>query len=67
MSPEEVRAAGVKASKRPPGHNPGAGGVLHQTRKLPVSMTRGGHALLRFFEGNLDLSVISDFTGKGAC
>ncbi|KAL4332718.1 hypothetical protein GQ457_07G043970 [Hibiscus cannabinus] len=39
MSPEEVRAAGVEASKRPPGHNPGAGGVLHQTRKLPVSMT----------------------------
>ncbi|KAE8732554.1 transmembrane 9 superfamily member 4-like [Hibiscus syriacus] len=37
MSPEEVRAAGVEASKRPPGHNPG--GVLHQTRRLPVSMT----------------------------
>ncbi|KAK8582061.1 hypothetical protein V6N13_145048 [Hibiscus sabdariffa] len=37
MSQEEVRAAGVEASKRPPGHNPG--GVLHQTRKLPVSMT----------------------------
>lgn len=41
MNPEEVRAAGVEASKRPPGHNPGrgAGGVLHQRRKLPVNIT----------------------------
>ncbi|XVF89405.1 hypothetical protein PTKIN_Ptkin19aG0127700 [Pterospermum kingtungense] len=37
MSPEEVRAAGVDTSKRPPGHNPGE--VLHQRRKLPVNMT----------------------------
>ncbi|XVE97330.1 hypothetical protein REPUB_Repub03eG0010300 [Reevesia pubescens] len=37
MSPEEVRAAGVEASKRPPGHHPGE--VLHQRRKLPVNMT----------------------------
>ncbi|KAF3446191.1 hypothetical protein FNV43_RR11370 [Rhamnella rubrinervis] len=35
MSPEEVKAAGVDASKRPPGHNPG--GVLHQRSKLPYS------------------------------
>ncbi|OMO90681.1 hypothetical protein COLO4_18953 [Corchorus olitorius] len=37
MSPEEVRAAGVEASKRPPGHNPGE--VLHQRRKLPMNTT----------------------------
>ncbi|XP_017983204.1 PREDICTED: uncharacterized protein LOC108663468 [Theobroma cacao] len=37
MSPEEVRAAGVEASKRPPGHHPGE--VLHQRRKLPAPMT----------------------------
>ncbi|XVF35680.1 hypothetical protein REPUB_Repub18cG0167100 [Reevesia pubescens] len=37
MSPEEVRAAGVEASKRPPGYHPGE--VLHQRRKLPVTMT----------------------------
>ncbi|KAK2631429.1 hypothetical protein EUGRSUZ_L02917 [Eucalyptus grandis] len=35
MSPEEVRAAGVEASKRPPGHGPGE--VLHQRRGLPYS------------------------------
>ncbi|CAI9755602.1 unnamed protein product [Fraxinus pennsylvanica] len=35
MSPEEVKSAGVEASKRPPGHNPG--GVLHQRRSLPYS------------------------------
>ncbi|KAA8521703.1 hypothetical protein F0562_012376 [Nyssa sinensis] len=35
MSSEEVKSAGVEASKRPPGHNPG--GVLHQRRKLPFS------------------------------
>ncbi|CAK9154107.1 unnamed protein product [Ilex paraguariensis] len=35
MSPEEVKKAGVEASKRPPGHDPG--GVLHQRRKLPYS------------------------------
>ncbi|KAJ8751899.1 hypothetical protein K2173_026113 [Erythroxylum novogranatense] len=33
MSPEEVRAAGVEGSKRPPG------GLLHQRRKLPFSTT----------------------------
>ncbi|KAL0393939.1 UNVERIFIED_CONTAM: hypothetical protein Slati_4360100 [Sesamum latifolium] len=33
MSPEEVKRAGVEASKRPPGHNPG--GILHQRRSLP--------------------------------
>lgn len=37
MSSEEVKAAGVDASKRPPGHNPG--GILHQRRKLPYSPT----------------------------
>lgn len=37
MSPEEVKAAGVEASKRPPGHNPG--GVLHQRRNLPYRPT----------------------------
>ncbi|PQQ21019.1 uncharacterized protein Pyn_08701 [Prunus yedoensis var. nudiflora] len=37
MSAEEVKRAGVEASKRPPGHNPG--GVLHQRRKLPFSPT----------------------------
>ncbi|KAL2544656.1 hypothetical protein Fot_13889 [Forsythia ovata] len=35
MSPEEVKRAGVEASKRPPGNNPG--GVLHQRRRLPYS------------------------------
>ncbi|GAB4833554.1 hypothetical protein Ancab_031797 [Ancistrocladus abbreviatus] len=35
MSPENVKAAGVEASKRPPGHNPGE--VLHQRRRLPYS------------------------------
>ncbi|KAL5558235.1 hypothetical protein UlMin_034446 [Ulmus minor] len=35
MSPEEVKAAGVEASKRPPGTHPG--GVLHQRRNLPYS------------------------------
>ncbi|KAF8017565.1 hypothetical protein BT93_H2673 [Corymbia citriodora subsp. variegata] len=37
MSPEEVRAAGVEASKRPPGHGPRPGEVLHQRRGLPYS------------------------------
>lgn len=37
MSPEEVKAAGVEGSKRPPGDNPG--GVLHQRRKLPFTPT----------------------------
>ncbi|XAR69987.1 hypothetical protein NMG60_11001787 [Bertholletia excelsa] len=37
MSPEEVKRAGVEASQRPPGHNPGE--VLHQRRKLPYSPT----------------------------
>lgn len=35
MSPEEMKKAGVEASKRPPGQNPG--GVLHQRRSLPYS------------------------------
>ncbi|PKI34002.1 hypothetical protein CRG98_045620 [Punica granatum] len=35
MSPEEERAAGVEASRRPPGHHPG--GILHQRRELPYS------------------------------
>ena len=33
MSPEEVRAAGVEASMRPPGRGPGE--VLHQRGRLP--------------------------------
>ncbi|KAG2319508.1 hypothetical protein Bca4012_054254 [Brassica carinata] len=37
MSSEEVKAAGVESSKRPPGSNPG--GVLHQRRNLPYSYT----------------------------
>ncbi|EEF46871.1 uncharacterized protein LOC8274180 [Ricinus communis] len=47
MSPEEVKAAGIEGSKRPPGHNPG--GVLHQRRKLPFStttMTVGGFLIV---------------------
>ncbi|XP_009783119.1 uncharacterized protein [Nicotiana sylvestris] len=37
MSPEEVKNAGVEASKRPPGHSPGT--VLHQRGRLPYSIT----------------------------
>ncbi|PWA41001.1 hypothetical protein CTI12_AA557520 [Artemisia annua] len=37
MSPEEVKNLGVESSKRPPGHNPG--GVLHQHRSMPFSLT----------------------------
>ncbi|GAB4833560.1 hypothetical protein Ancab_031803 [Ancistrocladus abbreviatus] len=37
MSPKNVKAAGVEASKRPPGHNPGE--LLHQRRRLPYSYT----------------------------
>lgn len=37
MSSEEVKRAGVEASKRPPGSNPG--GILHQRRSLPYSLT----------------------------
>lgn len=37
MSPEEVKAAGLEGSKRPPGYNPGE--ILHQRRKLPFSQT----------------------------
>ncbi|KAL7122306.1 hypothetical protein ACP275_01G037600 [Erythranthe tilingii] len=37
MSPEEVKSAGVEASKRPPGSSPG--GILHQRRSLPYSLT----------------------------
>ncbi|KAH6757558.1 hypothetical protein C2S51_038706 [Perilla frutescens var. frutescens] len=33
MSSEEVKRAGVEASKRPPGHHPGE--ILHQRRSLP--------------------------------
>lgn len=39
MTPEEVKAAGVEASKRPPGSGRHAGGTLHQTRSLPFSFT----------------------------
>lgn len=39
MSPEEVKAAGVEASKRPPGHALPAGETLHQRRSLPFSFT----------------------------
>ncbi|GFQ03539.1 hypothetical protein PHJA_002497700 [Phtheirospermum japonicum] len=37
MSTEEMKKAGVEASKRPPGSNPG--GVLHQRRSLPYRLT----------------------------
>ncbi|GAB2222821.1 hypothetical protein Droror1_Dr00016949 [Drosera rotundifolia] len=37
MRPEHVKAAGVDASKRPPGHHPGT--VMHQRRRLPYSYT----------------------------
>ncbi|CAN0913565.1 hypothetical protein LINGRAHAP2_LOCUS28014 [Linum grandiflorum] len=37
MSSEEVKAAGLEGSRRPPGHNPGE--VLHQRSKLPYSTT----------------------------
>lgn len=35
MKPEDVKAAGVEGSKRPPGQNPGE--VLHQRRNFPYS------------------------------
>ncbi|KAH7841409.1 hypothetical protein Vadar_029553 [Vaccinium darrowii] len=48
MSPEEVKKAGVEASRRPPGHNPGE--VLHQRRGLRFSnyttMAIGGFAIV---------------------
>ncbi|KAL5698978.1 hypothetical protein ACHQM5_029946 [Ranunculus cassubicifolius] len=47
MNPEEVKAAGVEASKRPPGHHPGE--VLHQRGKLPYSpytMALGGFLIV---------------------
>ncbi|XP_051151373.1 uncharacterized protein LOC127265566 [Andrographis paniculata] len=47
MSSEEVRRAGVEASKRPPGHNPGE--ILHQRRNLPYNlytMTLAGVAIV---------------------
>ncbi|KAF8017568.1 hypothetical protein BT93_H2676 [Corymbia citriodora subsp. variegata] len=37
MSPEEVRAARVEVSKRPPGHGPQPGEVLQQRHGLPYS------------------------------
>ncbi|GAB2276530.1 hypothetical protein Dimus_011249 [Dionaea muscipula] len=37
MKLEDIKAAGVDASKRPPGHHPGE--VLHQRRRLPYSYT----------------------------
>lgn len=41
MSPEEVKAAGVEASRRPPGGGHGsAGNVLHQRKSLPFSFTK---------------------------
>jgi len=47
MSSEEVKAAGVETSKRPPGSNHGSAGanVLHQRKSLPynfTTMTIGG-------------------------
>ncbi|KAL3818316.1 hypothetical protein ACJIZ3_004221 [Penstemon smallii] len=45
MSPdEEVKKAGLEGSKRPPGHNPPGGGVLHQRRSLPYSLVTLGLA-----------------------
>ncbi|KAK2999207.1 hypothetical protein RJ639_023286, partial [Escallonia herrerae] len=47
MSPEEVKRAGVEASKRAPGHDPG--GVLHQRRNVPLrlsTMALGGFAIV---------------------
>ncbi|XP_061364282.1 uncharacterized protein LOC133307722 [Gastrolobium bilobum] len=35
MSEEQIKAAGVEGSKRPPGHGPGE--VLHQRKSLPFS------------------------------
>ncbi|XP_021839412.1 uncharacterized protein [Spinacia oleracea] len=39
MTLEHVKAAGVEASQRPPGHGRGPGEVLHQRRRLPFSYT----------------------------
>ncbi|KAL9233925.1 hypothetical protein vseg_008858 [Gypsophila vaccaria] len=36
MSPDQVKAAGVESSRRPPGHNPGE--VLHQRGRLPFKV-----------------------------
>ncbi|XP_074294104.1 uncharacterized protein LOC141621748 [Silene latifolia] len=36
MSNEQIKAAGVEGSKRPPGHNPGE--VLHQRSRLPFKV-----------------------------
>lgn len=53
MKPEDVKAAGVEGSKRPPGQNPGE--VLHQRRNFPYSyktMAIGGlliSAAIRYF------------------
>ncbi|PIA45864.1 hypothetical protein AQUCO_01600246v1 [Aquilegia coerulea] len=47
MKPEDVKAAGVESSKRPPGQNPG--GILHQRRNLPFSpytMALGGFLVI---------------------
>ncbi|KAF5191864.1 transmembrane protein [Thalictrum thalictroides] len=47
MRTEDVKAAGVESSKRPPGSNPG--GVLHQRRNLPFSpytMALGGFVVI---------------------
>ncbi|XP_010273617.1 PREDICTED: uncharacterized protein LOC104609100 [Nelumbo nucifera] len=47
MRPEDVEAAGVEASKRAPGQQPG--GVLHQRRALPFSpmtMAAGGFLIV---------------------
>ncbi|CAO2820387.1 unnamed protein product [Amaranthus hypochondriacus] len=48
MNPEHVKAAGVEASQRPPGHGRAPGEVLHQRRRLPfsyTSMTIAGFAI----------------------
>lgn len=37
MRPEDVKAAGLDSSKRPPGQNPGE--ILHQRRILPYKLS----------------------------
>ncbi|XP_008813081.1 uncharacterized protein LOC103723810 [Phoenix dactylifera] len=47
MRPEDVKAQGVEASKRPPGQHPG--GVLHQRRNMPfnpAAMAVGGFLIV---------------------
>ncbi|XP_040383738.1 uncharacterized protein LOC121055366 [Oryza brachyantha] len=51
MSAEEVRAAGVEASMRPPGRGTGTGEVLHQRRRLPYGPGTMAMAGLAIFGG----------------